>query len=171
MKPITNIYILADCSCRMNFHINRVYSNLVKTQRAIKFIPERTKLHLWKYDDKARIFNTHSFAHVSGNPDLGEGLKMLKNLILSQRKTQPQTRSIFILHGGSSVLQGWQQPLKELFDLKEFSFGLRYVVTYGKPDYYAKKAYAEFVDSPERILQHFSESRLCSLVASLNREL
>lgn len=171
MKPITNIYILADCSFRMNYHISRLFGNLVKTKRAINFIPERTKLHIWKYDDRVHIFHTTDFAKVSGNPNLGEGLKMLKNLILSQRKQQPQTRSIFILHGGSFVLQGWQQPLKELFDLKEFSFGLRYVVTYGKPDYYAKKAYSAFVDTPERILPHFSESRLCSLVANLNREL
>jgi hypothetical protein len=90
---------------------------------------------------------------------------MLESAIRYQRKyNDEQTRSIFILHSGDTVLQGWNKPLERLFGLKEFAFGHRYVVQYGKPDNYAKQAFYRFADSPDRILRHFSEGRLCSLV-------
>ena len=60
-----------------------------------------------------------------------------------------------------------QTPLERLFHKKEFAFGLRYVVQYGKPDKYAKKAAFGFVDSPDKILRHFSEGRLCSLIRTI----
>lgn len=171
MKPITNIYILADSSFRMNYHANRMQSNLLKTQRMMKFIPEKVNLQIWQYSDNAKLFPLDSRMRTQGNPNLGEGLKMLKSLILLQRKTHRQpTRAIFIIHGGDFVLQGWQRALKELFDLKEFALGLRYVVTYGDPDRHAQKAYLSFTENSERVLHHFSESRLHSLVENLQRQ-
>jgi hypothetical protein len=168
MKPITNIYLLIDNSFRMSAYNAGVQNVLIKTQRALSFLPEKTKLHIWNYNDLARIRNLKNSNRPYGNPNLGEGLKMLENIMLYQRKySRPQTRSIFILHAGDSVLQGWEQPLNELFKLKEFAFGLRYVVTYGNPDSYARKAFVRFTDTPDRILPYFSENRLCSLIKSL----
>ena len=95
---------------------------------------------------------------------------MLKNVLMYQRKydnQQRNTRSIFLLFAGEHVLRGWERPRKELFDVKEFALGLRYVVHSGNADGYTRRAYYGFIDNPERLLRHFSESRMCSLVRAL----
>ena len=66
-----------------------------------------------------------------------------------------------------NVLEGWQSLLERLFNKKEFAFGLRYVVYYGNPDKYTKQAYYRFAEAPDKILRHFSEGRLCSLVRTI----
>jgi hypothetical protein len=161
-----NIYYVLDCSHKMQGNkISAMRENVVKVARALKFTNSKTNLHVITYRDKAKISSPLDRLNAYGNPNLAEGLKMLESVIRYQRKyNDEQTRSIFILHSGDTVLQGWNKPLERLFDLKEFAFGLRYVVQYGKPDKYAKQAFTRFTDSEERILPYFSEGRLCSLV-------
>lgn len=168
----TNIYYVLDCSHKMQGNkINSMSENVVKVARALKFANSKTNLHVITYRDKAKISSPFDRLNAYGNPNLAEGLKMLESAIRYQRKyNDEQTRSIFILHSGDTVLQGWNKPLERLFSLKEFAFGLRYVVQYGKPDKYAKKAAFGFVDSPDKILRHFSEGRLCSLIKGLHHK-
>lgn len=162
----TNIYYILDCSHKMQGNkITAMSENVVKVARALKFAKGKTNLHVITYRDKAKISSPFDRFAAYGNPNLAEGLKMLESVVRYQRKyNDEQTRSIFILHSGDTVLQGWNKPLERLFDLKEFAFGLRYVVRYGNPDKYAKQAFYRFTDSEERILPYFSEGRLCSLV-------
>lgn len=151
----------------------RIYENIIKIQRALRFLNIPTKLHVWQYNDKPQVWRATCVPPSYGNPDLGEALKMLKNILAYERKygSKPQirTRSVFMLFAGEHVLRGWDKPLKELFDIKEFALGLRYVVTYGNTDGYTKRAIYTFVDNPERILRYFSASRMCSLVRALSR--
>ena len=78
-----------------------------------------------------------------------------------------RARSVFIWHTSGEVLEGWKSELERLYKNKEFAFGLRYVVQHGTPDKYAKEALYRFTETPERILHHFSEGRLCSLVQNV----
>ena len=80
-----------------------------------------------------------------------------------------QARSVFIWHTSGEVLEGWKKEIDRLYKNKEFAFGLRYVVQHGTPDKYAKEALYRFTETPERILHHFSEGRLCSLVENIVR--
>lgn len=162
----TNVYYILDCSHKMQGNkITAMSENVIKVARALKFAKGKTNLHVITYRDKAKISSPFDRFAAYGNPNLAEGLKMLESVVRYQRKySDEQTRSIFILHSGDTVLQGWNKPLERLFDLKEFAFGLRYVVKYGNPDKYAKQAFYRFTDSEERILPYFSEGRLSSLV-------
>ncbi len=134
----------------------------------MNFKKDKAKLHIIGYNDKAKILSPFKRITTNGNPNLGEGLKLLESVIKYQRKyDEKQTRSIFILHGSDNVLQGWNAPLERLFNLKEFAFGHRYVVHYGNPDKYVKQAFCRFTDSDDKILRHFSESRLNALVQNI----
>ena len=165
----TNIYYIVDCSVKTRGDTaNRIKQNITKVARALQFCPYKTKLHIIGYRDKA--FFVHPFnAYLShGNPDFGEGLKMLENVMnYGNKYPTAKTRSVFIWHTADNVLEGWQTPLERLFRKKEFAFGLRYVVYYGNPDKYTKQAYYRFAEAPDKILRHFSEGRLCSLVRTL----
>lgn len=168
----TNIYILADLSIRSNFCINKIQGTITKMERALTFTKGRTNLHLIGYCDNAFTIAPYQRLRVDGNPNLGAGLTYLKSIIrYVQKYGGKKTRSIFILLTSGSALYGWQKPLKELFHIKEFAFGLRYVVTFGKPEYHSKKAFSTFTDSPDNILYHFSESRLCSLVENIQQQM
>ena len=102
------------------------------------------------------------------NYNLNEGLKMLETLMLYGNKyPTSKARSIFILHSSGKVLYGWEKTLERLYRKKEFAFGLRYVVYYGNPDKYTKQAFYRFAEAPDKILRHFSEGRLCSLVRNI----
>ena len=170
MKSITNIYILVDTSFRMQNKSTKIQTILTKYSRALSFEKNKTKLHIISYNDKARIITPYKKLTTQGNPDLAVGLKTLESIIAYQRIYEKnQTRSIFILHSGDTVLQGWNKPLERLFDLKEFAFGLRYVVQYGNSDKYAKQAFYRFTDSEEKILPYFSEGRLCNLVRNISK--
>ena len=80
-------------------------------------------------------------------------------------------KSIFILHSSRTVLEGWKRPLEKLYKNRDFAFGLRYVVQHGKPDKEADDAFYHFTGSSDRILYHFGEGRLVSLVENVaNRE-
>ena len=72
-----------------------------------------------------------------------------------------------IWHTSGEALEGWKSELERLYKNREFAFGLRYVVQHGTPDKYAKEALYSFTETPERILHHFSEGRLCSLVQNI----
>ena len=110
----------------------------------------------------------HTKTRAHGNPDFGEGLKMLENVMnYGNKYLTAKTRSVFIWHTADNVLEGWKSPLERLFHKKEFAFGLRYVVYYGNPDRYTKQAYYLFAEAPDKILRHFSEGRLCSLVHTI----
>ena len=170
MKQITNIYILVDTSFRNERNKEKLQTILNKYSRALNFEKGKAKLHIIGYNDKAKIIEPFKRITTNGNPNLGEGLKLLENVIKYQRKyDEKQTRSVFILHGSDNVLQGWNAPLERLFELKEFAFGLRYVVQYGNPDKYAKQAYLRFTESNDKILPYFSENRLTSLLSTIRR--
>lgn len=170
MQKITNIYVLADISYKMQRHSARLTEILNRYARTTNFQHEKAKLHIIGYNDKAKIIEPFKKIQTNGNPNLGEGLKLLESVIKYQRKYDgKQTRSIFILYASENVLQGYEQPLEKLFLLKEFVFGLRYVVQYGTPDNYTKKACYRFTDSPERVLRYFSENRLNSLIRDIGK--
>ena len=161
----TNIYLLVDTSLYAKRYVNRLQQNITKTARALSFTKEKTNLHLICYNDRANIQKPYERIRLDGNPNLGEGLSYLLSVMrYVQKYNGKKTRSIFILHTSGNVLYGWERPLKELFRTKEFAFGLRYIVTYAKPDRQSAQAYRMFTDSQDKILPHFSEKRLCSLV-------
>ena len=167
----TNIYILADLSIHSNYQANKMQGTIAKMARALSFIKEKTDLHIIGYNDKARVIAPYQRLQICGNPNLGEGLTYLKSIMrYVQKYNGKKTRSIFLLLTSGSVLYGWQKPLDELFHIKEFALGLRYVVTFGKPEYHSVKAFNAFTDSPDNILPHFSESRLCSLVQNIQQQ-
>ena len=163
---ITNIYYIVDSSVKTRGETaNRIKQNITKVARALKFCPHKTKLHIIGYNDKAFFVHPFNAYLPHGNPDFGEGLKMLENVMnYGNKYTTAKTRSVFIWHTADNVLEGWQTPLERLFHKKEFAFGLRYVVYYGNPDKYTKQAHYRFAEAPDKILRHFSEGRLCSLV-------
>ncbi len=169
MKPTTNIYILADTSFRMAKHTAKLQQTFTQYERALSFQREKTKLVLIGYNDRAKLLAPHGRITATGNPNLGEGLNFLSSVLtLEGRRHTPRSQSVFLLFTGENVLQGWQPPLQELFNKhKEFAFGLRYVITQAQPDRYTQKVAQAFVDSPDRILYHFSTGRLSSLISSL----
>ena len=170
MNETTNIYILADVSLPMRRHADELQRTLSKTARALSFLHRKTELHLIGYRDTPCTLAPFARIRTAGNPDLGEGLKYLKSIArYVQKYNGKKTRSVFLLYSSGEALYGWEEPLKELFRMKEFACGLRYVVSYRKPEREAARAFHAFVDSPDRILFHFSESRLCSLVKELGR--
>jgi hypothetical protein len=59
------------------------------------------------------------------------------------------------------------EELEKLYKNREFAFGLRYVVQHGVPDRSTKEALYRFTETPEKILHHFSDGRLCSLVENI----
>lgn len=168
MKQITNIYILADSSFRMQGYSAKMQTILARYARALSFQRNKTKLHIIGYNDKAKPLAPYTPIRTGGNPDFGQGLEYLESIIRYQRKYErTQTRSIFLWFAAENVLQGWQKPLESLFKQREFTFGARYIVYFGMPDKYSKEAFYRFVDSPDRILRYFSENRLCGLVQTL----
>ena len=64
-------------------------------------------------------------------------------------------------------MKAGKKELEKLYKNREFAFGLRYVVQHGTPDKNTKEAPYPFTETPERILNHFSEGRLCSLVQNV----
>ena len=171
MQPTTNIYIITDASLAMKRHTNRLQATIAKTARALSFLKEKTELHIIGYRDRACNLAPYERVRTEGNPDLGEGLKYLKSVMrYVQKYNGKKTRSIFLLHSSGEVLYGWENALKELFQMREFAYGLRYVVAYDIPDHKGEKAFNAFTDSPDRVLPYFSESRLCSLVENIQRD-
>ena len=169
MTKITNIYILVDTSYRATRSITKIQELLFKIIRTLGFIPYKTRIHIWGYNDKATVINPKDRIIPEGNPDLSKGLEAIENAILYERKyPQKQTRSIFLLFGSSRVLDGWQKTINRLFKLREFAFGHRYVICKSIPESFAHKAYKRFTDSDEKILSHFSENRLASLIADIH---
>ena len=165
----TNVYYILDCSHRMaGKKMATMNQNVTKVARALRFSGGNVKLHVITYRDRAKISSPIDRFSAYGNPNLGEGLKLLESVVRYQRKySNEQSRSIFILHAGDTVLQGWNAPLEKLYRLKEFTFGHRYVVQYGNPDKYANQAFKHFTDSNDKILPYFSEGRLCSLIRNV----
>ena len=167
----TNIYYIIDCSHQTRGDsMRRIQENILKVSRALTFCPYKTKLHIIGYNDKSFFYNPFNAYMPHGNPDFGEGLKMLENVMsYSNKYPTAKTRSVFIWHTADNVLEGWQEPLERLFKRKEFALGLRYAVYYGFPDKATKQALYRFAEAHDRILRHFSESRLCSLVRNIQQ--
>jgi len=93
---------------------------------------------------------------------------MLGNVLDYGREYEhAKARSVFIRHTSGTVLEGWKKELEKLYKNREFAFGLRYVVQHGVPDRSTNEALYRFTETPERILHHFSEGRLCSLVQNI----
>ncbi len=171
MKNTTNIYIIADCSFRMQRQATKLQQTFTKMQRALDLCGNHTKLHLIGYSDRAKILYPYEKIHTGGNANLAQGVDLLSSVMALTHKTQPyRTKSIFLLYAGDTVLQGWQPQLQKLFKNKDFAFGHRYVITTDTPDRYTQKAINHFVDSPDKILPYFSSNRLCSLVATVQRQ-
>lgn len=166
----TNIYVLADTSYKMQRHTARLTEILNKYASALAFSNGKAKLHIIGYNDKAKIIEPFKRIQTNGNPNLGEGLKLLESVVKYQRNYDgKQTHSIFILHASENILQGYEQAFETLVWLKEFTFGLRYVVQYGTPDNHTQKACYRFTDSPEQALRYFSENRLNSLIRNIEK--
>ena len=165
MNQTLHIYYIFDASVKIRGNAqHRIEENISRIARALDFSPYKTKLHLIGYRDRAFFTKPHTHIAAYGNPDFAKGLKALNN-VLNYKPSK--ARSIFIWHTSGTVLEGWKKELERLYENREFAFGLRYVVQHGAPDKYTKEALYRFTDTPERILHHFSESRLCSLVESI----
>ena len=75
----TNIYYILDCSVKIRGETaNRIKQNITKVARALQFCPYKTKLHIIGYNDKAFFVHPFNAYLPHGNPDFGEGLKMLE---------------------------------------------------------------------------------------------
>lgn len=168
MSKITNIYVLLDTSYWSSRSISKNQELISKITKTLALLPKKTKMHIWGFNDKAIVINPRDRIIPKGNPNLATGLEAIENAILYERKYQDrQTRSVFLLFGGSRVLDGWQRRLDKLFKLKEFAFGHRYVICKSIPEKFALKAYRKFTDSDSKIVAHFSESRLASLISTI----
>ena len=168
MKTV-NIYYIFDSSVKIRGNAgHRIEENISRISRALDFSPYKTKLHLIGYRDRAFFAKPHERIGAYGNPDFAEGLKMLGNVLDYGRKYEhANARSVFIWHTSGTVLEGWKKELDRLYKNREFAFGLRYVVQHGVADRSTKEALYRFTETSERILHHFSEGRLCSLVQNV----
>lgn len=171
MKKITNVYILLDCSEYMQGRpIVKAQQVLIKYIRALAFSKNKVKVRIIGYNDTSFNLNPLNQIFTSGKPNIGEALKQLYySLAREETISTKRTRSIFMLHTSGTVIANNNHPLKLLFNIKEFAMGLRYIVVYGKTDSLSKRALSAFVDTEDKILPYFSDSRLCSLVDSLSR--
>ena len=168
MKTV-NIYYIFDASVKIRGNVgHRIEENISRISRALDFSSYKTKLHLIGYRDRAFFAKPHERIAAYGNPDLAEGLKTLGNVLDYERKYEAsKARSVFIWHTSGTVLEGWKKELDRLYKNRDFAFGLRYVVQHGAPDRSTKEALYRFTETPARILHHFSEGRLCSLVQNI----
>lgn len=169
MKTV-NIYYIFDSSVKIRGNAgHRIEENISRISRALDFSPYKTKLHLIGYRDRAFFAKPHERIGAYGNPDFAEGLKMLGNVLDYGRKYEhANARSVFIWHTSGTVLEGWKKELEKLYKNREFAFGLRYVVQHGVADRSTKETLYRFTETSERILHHFSEGRLCSLVQNVS---
>ncbi|MBR2302761.1 MAG: hypothetical protein IKA42_03070 [Clostridia bacterium] len=168
MQKTINVYLLVDTSIYAKQGLPKLQKMLMGIHRAKPFMPTNTKLHVIGYNDNARLLDLSKRITPTGNPMLSVGLDTLDTVIRYQRKYEPhQTKSVFILYTSGNVAEGWKKPLNHLFKHREFAFGLRYVVIYGKANKYARQAFMKFTDSQDKILHYFSESRLYSLLKVL----
>ena len=171
MMKIVNIYYIFDSSTKIRGKAkNQIEENISRITRALEFSHCKTKLHLIGYRDRSFISKPFERISAYGNPNLGEGLKLLDNILAYEKKHGGMWgKSIFILHSSGAVLEGWKKPLEKLYKNKDFALGLRYVVQHGKPDKEASQAFFKFTESSDKILHHFGESRLVSLVENIER--
>ena len=170
MNEKTNIYILTDASVFMRRHSDKLQATVTKTARALSYLKQNTELFIIGYRDRACNLYPRQRIAAEGNPNLGAGLQYLKSVMrYVQKYNGKKTRSIILLYSSGNVLYGWEEPLNELFRMREFGYGLRYVITYQRPEREAERAFEAFTDSRDRILFHFSEHRLCSLVKEIHR--
>lgn len=170
MKKTTNIYFLVDCSQYMAGRPILKFKQILKKYiRALAFSDSIFKVQIIGFNNSAAELYPHSEFISTGTPNLGEALKRLYYLIARNETAKNNfTRSIIMLHTSGTVLSNWAHPLQMLFSKKEFAFAHRYVITYGKTDGLAKRAFLAFADTEDKILPYFSESRLCSLVKSVS---
>ena len=95
----TNIYYIIDTSVKTRGIVaNRIKQNITKVARALEFCPYKTKLHIIGYNDKAFFVHPFNAYLPHGNPDFGEGLKMLEN-VMSYGKNTPRQRLVRCLYG------------------------------------------------------------------------
>ena len=172
MKTV-QIYYIYDSSSKIRGKAKaQIEENINRITRALTFSNCKTKVHLIGYRDRAFVGKPLERLSTYGNPNLGEGLKLLDHILTYEKKYGGMWgKSIFILHSSGTVLEGWNRPLEKLYKNRDFAFGLRYVVQHGKPDKEADDAFYRFTGSSDRILYHFGEGRLVSLVENVaNRE-
>ena len=166
----TNIYYLFDCSAYMNSKASEnIRQTIRQIKRALAFSKVKVKLHFIGYNDKSFIINESKPFPTKGNPNFAEGLKFLETIIKYQRKyNNRQTRSIFLWYTSGKTLLGYEKQLEKLFRQKEFAFGLRYAIIKHSHSLSERKPLETFTENSNRILYHFSVSRLTSLVENLS---
>ena len=166
----TNIYFLIDCSAFMGIRAREKAMQAVRqANRALKLSKAKTALHIIGYNDKAFLLDTDKPFPIKGNANLTEGLKLLESIIRYQREYNGnQTKSIFLWYTSGKSLIGYEKQIEKLFGQKEFAFGLRYAIINHSPTYPEKKRLETFTENSSRILYHFSQSRLTSLVKNLS---
>lgn len=71
MKSTTNIYILADCSFRMQGYTAKKQTILARYARALSFQRNKTKLHIIGYNDKVKPLALYAPIRTGGNPNFG----------------------------------------------------------------------------------------------------
>lgn len=166
----TNIYFLIDCSAFMGIRAREKAMQAVRqANRALKLSKAKTALHIIGYNDKAFLLDTDKPFPMKGNANLTEGLKLLESIIRYQREyNDNQTQSIFLWYTSGKSLIGYEKQIEKLFGQKEFAFGLKYAIINHSPTCPEKKRLETFTENSSRILYHFSQSRLTSLVKNLS---
>lgn len=104
---------------------------VIKAHRALRCIstPTTPKMHIIGYNERGMYLSLFRNFPIAGNPNLKEGLKLLKFIIHCQCDCESnQTRSIFLLNTLGEVLSGWLKPVQSLYMFPEFAKGLRYVI-------------------------------------------
>ncbi|MCQ2387172.1 MAG: hypothetical protein MJ066_01830 [Clostridia bacterium] len=168
MEYLTNVYLIVDCSVRNKSKITQIQNSLIRLKRAVEFSRDKAKIHIIGYHDTAKEIKDIKALKPFGNPNASGAFEMLNGILNQHHKNGiNKTRSVFIWYTSDSVLEGYKTQLNGLFKEREFAFGLRYVVTVKKPDEFLFKAVSEFVDTKDKILPYFSESRLTALIKAL----
>lgn len=90
---------------------------VIKAHRALRCISAyNTKMHIIGYNERGMYLSLFRNFPIAGNPNLKEGLKLLKFIIHCQRDCESnQTRSIFLLNTLGEVLSGWLKPVQSLY--------------------------------------------------------
>ena len=165
----TNIYFLIDCSAfRSREENEKVRQTIKQMKRALLFSNARVKTHLICYNDKAFILNTEDTFPTKGNANLTEGLRLLENVLRYQSMYEGnQTKSVFLWYTSGKALIGYKPQLERLFRQKAFAFGLRYAITDHRLSPAEQNRLEAFTENKDRVLYHFSASRMVSLVENI----
>lgn len=170
----TNIYFLIDCSNGMRGNrMQNLHRNVIQSKRRLDLFDAYAdeadiKLHTIGFNKRGFILNPYDEFPAEDYSDYDEGYKMLLSVMQYEHKYgRRRTRSVFLFHTLGESVDGWEDALEDLYDELEFATGLRYAVCYSGLDRKSRSLLRSFTDGDDRVLNHFSENRLCSLVKSI----